>query len=247
MEIQIENTCQNCNQDVTNSFCSNCGTPTHLEKINRNYALKEFVNLFGFEKGFLYTIKELLLRPGQTTHNYLTKNRYKYTKPLTFLLAASALYTLVAHYLHVESVLQERMAKNNQNLHGQYVMQWVQDNYGYTNILSGVFIVYFLKKFFKKYNYNFYEIAVHLFFVTGETMIMLLLIPVNTKFFGSIVIEAILSLLTYVYFAWALGQFFEKKISSYIKAFIAYILGLFIFMFIAVVIGIVIELLSKGR
>ena len=142
MEIQIQNACPNCNQDITDNFCSNCGIPTHLEKIDKNYALKEFTSLFGFEKGFLYTIKELLLRPGETTQTYLSKNRHKYTKPLTFLLATSALYTLLVHYLHAESVLIEKMAKTNQHLHGQSGLQWMQDNYGYANILSGIFTAY---------------------------------------------------------------------------------------------------------
>ena len=245
MELQIQNACQNCNQDITNNFCSNCGIPTHLEKIDRNYALKEFVNLFGFEKGFLYTIKELLLRPAETTHTYLSKNRHKYTKPLTFLLATSALYTLLVHYLHADSVLVEKMAKTNQNLHGQSGLQWMQDNYGYANILSGIFTAYFLKKFFKKYNYNFYEIVVHLFFVTGEGMIILLLMPINTKFLHSVWIESLLSVFAYLYIAWALGQFFEKKFSSYVKAFVAYMLGLLVLGIILAIFGAVYELIVK--
>ena len=245
MELQIQNACQNCNQDITNNFCSNCGIPTHLEKIDRNYALKEFVNLFGFEKGFLYTIKELLLRPGQTTHTYLSKNRHKYTKPLTFLLATSALYTLLIHYLHAESVLIEKMAKTNQQFHGQSGVQWMQDNYGYANILSGIFTAYFLKIFFRKYNYNFYEIAVHFFFVSGEVMIILLLMPINTKYLNSVLVESLLSVFSYSYLAWALGQFFEKKFSSYVKAFVAYMLGLLVLGIILAIFGAVYELIVK--
>ena len=243
--MEIQNTCQNCNQNITDNFCSNCGIPTHLEKIDKNYAWKEFVNLFGFEKGFLYTIKEVLLRPGQTTHTYLSKNRHKYTKPLTFLLATSAIYTLLVHYLHADSVLVEKMAKNNQHLHGMGGLQWMQDNYGYANILSGIFAAYFLKKFFKKYNYNFYEIIVHLFFVTGEGMIILLLMPINTKYLHSVWIESLLTVVAYLYIAWALGQFFEKKFSSYVKAFISYMLGYFLFGIILSVIGVVYELISE--
>jgi hypothetical protein len=215
------------------------------QKIDRNYALKEFVNLFGFEKGFLFTIRELLLRPGQTTHEYLTKNRHKYTKPLTFLLATSALYTLLVHYLHADSILQQSIAKATPQSHGQSALQWMQDNYGYANILSGIFTVYFLRKFFKKYNYNFYEITVHLFFVTGEAMIILLLMPINTKYLNSILVESLLSLFVYLYIAWALGQFFEKKISSYVKAFIAYMLRILFFGILLAVVGVAYELISE--
>jgi Protein of unknown function (DUF3667) len=245
MELQIQTTCQNCSRPIEENYCPNCGIPTMLERIDKKYALKEFVNLFGFEKGFLFTIREVLLRPGQTTHDYLTKNRHKYTKPLTFLLATSALYTLLVHYLHADSILQQSMAKANPQSHGQSGLQWMQDNYGYANILSGIFTVYFLKKFFKKYTYNFYEISVHLFFVIGEGMVILLLMPINTKYLNSVWIESLLSIFVYLYIAWALGQFFEKKFSSYVKAFIAYMLGILVFGILLAVVGAVYELISE--
>ncbi len=245
MQTEMENSCQNCNQPISANFCPNCGLPTKLERIDRNYALKEGINLFGLEKGFLYTIKELFLRPGQTVHDYLTTNRFKYTKPLTFLLVASAIYTFVAHYLRVETILQEEFADKLQNRHGLSAMQWVQDNYGYANILSTVFIIYWMKIFFKKHHYNTYEIAVLLFFVMGEAMIFYIFIPINTKYFHSTMIENSLTLLVSLYTGWAIGQFFGNKFSNYVKAFFAYLIGFTTFIFVAAIIGVVYELLMR--
>ena len=247
MQTQLENPCQNCNQPVKENFCPNCGLPAKLKKIDRNYALQEAISFFGFEKGFLYTIRELLLRPGQTSHNYITKNRHKYTKPLAFVLATSAIYTFIAHYLRVETILQESLEKNLQNQHGLMGMRLIQDNYGYVNILSTVFIIFWIKVFFKKYNYNTYEIGVLLFFVMGESMIFYTLIPINTKYIHSSMLENILTLVVSLYAGWAIGQFFGEKFSNYVKAFFAYLIGFTTFIFIAAIIGVVYEILLMRK
>jgi hypothetical protein len=92
--------CQNCAQVVIGNFCSNCGQNSTFERIDKNYAKNEFLNLIGYEKGFLYTFKELLLRPTTNISTYLKTNRNKLTKPLTFLILSSVIYTLVVNYLY---------------------------------------------------------------------------------------------------------------------------------------------------
>jgi hypothetical protein len=247
MEINTENICTHCLQPVSVNFCQNCGNPTKLERIDRKYALQEAISLFGFEKGFLYTIKQLLLTPGQTVHDYLTSNRNKYTKPLTFLLLTSAIYTFVAHYFKVESVYQATIEKSYGNSSITNVILLIQDNYGYANIISTIFIILGLKLFFKKYKYNIYETAVLLFFVIGEVMIFSVLIPINTKYFGSVIIENVVTILGLVYIGWAIGQFYEKKNSNYIKAFFVYLFGFLSFVIFAVLMGVIYDLILKGN
>jgi FtsH-binding integral membrane protein len=247
MEINKENICTNCLEPISLNFCQNCGNPTKLERIDRRYAIQEAISLLGFEKGFLYTIKELLLRPGQTIHDYLISNRNKYTKPLTFLLLASAIYTFVVHYFKVESIYQERVEKSYENSSVSSTIILIQNNYGYANIISTVFIIFWLKLFFKKYHYNMYETAVLLFFVMGEVMIFSVLMPINTKYFNSPIIENVVTIAGLVYMGWAIGQFYEKKFSNYTKAFFVYIFGFLTFVIFAVVIGVVYDIIFKGK
>jgi Protein of unknown function (DUF3667) len=247
MEIHEENNCINCTYPIKENYCPNCGIPTKIEKIDRNYALQEGINLFGFEKGFLFTIRELLLRPGQAVHDYLTKNRYKYTKPLAFLIASSAIYTFIAHYLKVESVYQDKLEKIKMNSGSVNLIHWIQDNYGYSNILSTIFIIYWIKLFFKKHQYNFYEIAVLLFFIMGEGMIIFALMPVNAKYFGSTIFEILINIFSFSYIGWAIGQFFGRKFSNYVKAFFAYLFGYFSFIFVATILAIIYDKFISGR
>jgi Protein of unknown function (DUF3667) len=209
--------------------------------------LQEGINFFGFEKGFLFTIRELLLRPGQTVQDYLTKNRYQYTKPLAFLIATSAIYTFVAHYLKVESVYQDKLEKITLNSGSVNLIHWVQNNYGYTNILSAIFTIYWIRLFFKKQQHNFYEIAVLLFFIMGEGMIIVTLMPINAKYFGSTIFEILINIFSFSYIGWAVGQFFGRRFSNYVKATFAYIFGYFSFMFIATIIAIIYDKFILGK
>lgn len=68
----IEN-CQNCNHIITGDFCINCGQTAKLARIDKNYAKNEFFNLIGYESGFIFTVKELLLHPKQSISTYLLK------------------------------------------------------------------------------------------------------------------------------------------------------------------------------
>ena len=62
---------KNCTSEVTQNFCPNCGQASQLQKIDRKYILNEIQQLFNFEKGFFYTAKELLIRPGTSVKEYI--------------------------------------------------------------------------------------------------------------------------------------------------------------------------------
>lgn len=88
----MERICENCGQISDGNFCKNCGIPQNYSRIDKKYAKDEFLSLIGYEKGFLYTVKELTLRPVQNISSYLKNNRTKLTKPLTFLLLSCVIY-----------------------------------------------------------------------------------------------------------------------------------------------------------
>ena len=64
-------------------------------------------------------------------------------------------------------------------------MSWVHNNYGYANLMMTVPIVLWIKLFFRKHQYNFYEIFVVIAFVMGMGMLFLSFEPVVNKFFPS--------------------------------------------------------------
>lgn len=237
--------CQNCGQNIIGNYCSNCGQTVSVEKIDKNYAKGEFLNLIGYEKGFLYTFKELLLRPYQNISTYLKTNRSKLTKPLTFLILSSVIYTLITSYLQSTIENEEKFKKIYGNSSIITFFNWVQGNYGYANILMLIFIAFWIKVFFKKYNFNFYEIIVILCFVVGESMLLLSLEPIVSKFLKIPILNSIIYLLVFAYISFSIGSIFERKFSNYFKAFSAYIVGMFSFGILATIIAIIYDLTTK--
>ncbi len=237
--------CQNCGQNIIGNYCSNCGQNLRVERIDKYYTKDEFLNLIGFEKGFLFTFKELLVRPYQNITTYLKTNRNILTKPLTFLILSSVIYTLIINYLQITIEIEEKYKKIYGNSSIIAFFNWVQGNYGYANILMLIFIAFWIKIFFKKYNFNFYEIIVILCFVVGESMILLSLEPIVVKFLKIPILSSIIYLLVFAYISFSIGSTYERKFSNYLKAFSAYILGMISFGILATIIAIIYDLISK--
>jgi len=84
--------CKNCNSKVDAEYCSKCGHPTVLKRIDGKYVIHEIEHLLHFERGILYTIKELLIKPGKNIRNYLSENRSRLVKPIIFFIVTSLIY-----------------------------------------------------------------------------------------------------------------------------------------------------------
>ena len=236
--------CTNCNFEITEKYCSNCGQAATLKRIDKHYISHEVQHLLHFEKGLFYTIKQLLLRPGLTVREFIDENRSKHMKPFPFLILTSVLYTVIAHFFHADEIYNEREKLLFESSAVGDIQHWVQTHYGYANIFMGIFIAMCVRLFFRKYKYNFFEITVLICFVMGQGMLFL---TFEALFVGLITKQAFIFILTAVsliYPTWAIGQFFDKrKISSYIKAMFAYLLGYLLFYIAIIIVGLGVDVL----
>lgn len=231
--------CENCTTPITQNFCPNCGQVAILKRIDGHYIIHEIEHVIHFEKGILYTIKELLIRPGESVRHFISKNRNRLVKPIIFIVVNSLIYTLINTFFHIKDgymIIQE-VTPSTIGL----IMGWIQSHYGYVNIMVGVFIALWLKLFFRKYDFNFYEIVIMLCFTIGINMLIYALFGLIQGIFQVQVMQ-VAGILGFGYTTWAIGQFFDKtKVLSYIKAFFAYALGMISFLLAVVIIGTVID------
>ncbi len=239
--------CKNCNKKEINSkFCPDCGQPTKLKRIDGKYIIHEIEHVLHFERGILYTIRELTTNPGQNIRKYLIENRSRLVKPIIFIIITSLIYTVLNHLFHIEdSYVKYHESEVETPSAVDNIVKWVQDHYGYANIMMGIFIALWLKLFFKKSNYNFYEILIMLCFVMGMGMLIfsIFVIIQGLTHFNIITIAGVIGI---AYCVWAIGQFYDKnKLSSYVKGLFAYILGMITFWIIPVLIGTIIDLINK--
>jgi len=236
-------TCKNCNTEVNLNYCPNCGQAAKLKRIDGHYIQHEIEHVLHFEKGIFYTVKELLIRPGQNVREFIADNRVRLVKPIIFIIISSLIYTIINHYFHLEDgyVSYDEAEKSTTGV----IFEWVQNHYGYSNIIMGIFIALWLKLFFKKYDYNFFEILILLCFVMGIGMLIFSVFAIAEGLFHFKLMQ-ISGVVGIAYCSWAVGQFFEKaKITSYLKAFVSYMLGMVTFTFSVMLLGFLVDLFLK--
>lgn len=235
--------CTSCNLELTGKYCSNCGQPANIKRINGHYIIHELEHVLHFERGILFTIKELLIRPGQNVREFIAKDRSKLVKPIIFIIVASLIYTLTTHFFHLK---EEYISFNDPtNPTANLIFKWVQNHYGYGNIIMGVFIAFWLKLFFRKHDYNFFEILILLCFVIGTGMLIFSVFAILEGLI-KLSLMKVSGIISMVYSTWAIGQFFDKqKWANYLKAMASYVLGLLTFSVSVILTGLLIDLFIK--
>ena len=233
--------CKNCNHELNGNYCSNCGHPVKLKRIDKYYIKNEIGQFLLFDKGFFYTIKELIIKPGQSVRAFISEDRNRLVKPITFLIITSLIYTLINYFFHIDDAYVNDIIRNDAE--GIKVFRQLRDNIGYVNLLMGVFVAYATKIFFKKYGYNYFEIFILLCFLMGIEML------VNSFFgiiegFSQIQFAYVAPVISSLYSIWATVQFFGNKPINYLKALFAYIAGFMMFFVITTLVVTIILLIN---
>ncbi|OXB23100.1 hypothetical protein B0A80_13020 [Flavobacterium tructae] len=235
--------CLNCNTEVNSNFCPDCGQPKVLKRINGHYIVHEIEHVLHFERGIFYTIKELITSPGQNIRNYLTENRSRLVKPIIFIIVSSLIYSISNHFFHFQDGYINYL--DSQKTSTSTISKWVQMNLGYSNIMMGIFIALWTKLFFRKRDYNIFEILILLCFVMGIGMLIYAIFGVVYGL-THLNIMQFAGIAAFMYSTWAIGQFYDRgKVSSYVKAFLAYIFGMMTFSLAILLVGTLIDLVIK--
>ena len=231
--------CKNCDTEINQNYCPNCGKAATLKRIDHHYIVHEITHLLHFEKGILYTIKQLFTKPGTAVRNFINEDRSRLVKPVVFIIVTSLVFSIISHFFHIESFVSYKDTDNRSTVDKMF--KWGDVNSGYANIIIGIFIALWVKLFFRKYGYNLYEILILLCFVTGISMII---------FSASALLQALThiplmkasGIVGLAYCTWAIGDFFDKyQKSSYVKSFFAYVLGLVSFSISMILVGTIID------
>ena len=212
-----------------------------LKRINSSYIIHEIQHLLHLESGFLFTIKQLLFKPGKLVRDFIFEDRSKATKPVIFLIFSAALFTLIFHFFHIEYEffsLNQKIGNIDQYLEKEKISNWVNSHLGYTSLIIGFFIALWIKLFFRKHHYNIYEITVLLCYSIGQALLIISLLALLAVICKSQTIISVGILAGYFYIFWSVGQFFgETKLINYLKSFICCILGAISFRFILIFIA----------
>lgn len=234
--------CKNCGHEISSPFCPACGHPAQLRRIDGRYILQEIGSVLNVERGFLYTTRELFIKPGQTIRSFLLDNRSRLVKPIVFIIITSLIYSLANHYFRFEDGYVQY--QDSQDATSSKIFKWVQGNYGYANILMSLFIAVCIKLFFRTFKYTYVEILVLLCYIMGVGMLLFSLFGI-VQGLSQIRLMQVAGIAGFIYTTWGIGQFFGGKVMHYIIAFLAYISGMITFALTVIAIGTLVDMMIK--
>lgn len=172
--------CKNCHQVHQGNFCHHCGQKTNTVRLNWAY-LKDEANytILHFNKGFLYTIKELFTRPGDTIREFLEGKRVKHYKPLLLVFVLAGINGYLASQIDMKQFIESYNQTNNMNKTQNAVfiteytkfMKWVFGHWAFMEILALPIVSFVSWLSFKKWGYNYIENIIINSFATGQRLL----------------------------------------------------------------------------
>lgn len=230
--------CANCNNAVKENFCSKCGQSIKVSRINLSHLIEELqFSFLHINKGMLYTVKELFIRPGYTIKSYLSGKRIQYFKPFAFLLIWGSIYSLVLHFFNVYPD-SEMNKEESPILNYSYIYNWYYSHYSLVQLLIIPFYALSSYILYRKSNYNYIENLVIYSYTHGIKVIILLLFYPLFYYTHSEHVYLITLAILYIYNISVLAQIFKK--SSWYKAILKAIISIVLAIILASVTIIVI-------
>jgi hypothetical protein len=213
-----------------------------MKRVDGHYIVHEIQHILHFEKGILYTVKEMLLQPGKSIRTFISEDRSRLVKPVIFVILTSLAYSLVTHFFHLGM---HAGTANGSHSAIMAILAWIEGHYGYANMIMGIFIALWLQLFCRKAGYNFFELLIMLCFVMGTAMLLFAVFAV-AEGLCKVSLASWSTLVMLVYCAWAIGQFLGgRKWTDYALALVAYVLGMVSFTVVALVAGFVIDAVTR--
>ena len=246
MHNEITATCKNCEQELLGKHCHNCGQTAHIHPINIHFIWHDIQHgLLHFDKGILFTAKELFLRPGITIRDFMTGKRVKLFNPISFVIFLATLQLVLNHIFHLNQEI------NVEKYHGktktviEIIRFILEDHYTYATFQFFLPLYFSIGTYlaFKKQGYNFTEHFVLNCFLWGLQIICQIVItPINHIHFIPFIKYTIDFINVFIFqfglILWFYFQFFNKltKLKCFLLLSLSFIINLII-LFVTIVLS----------
>lgn len=201
-------TCLNCGYVHQERYCPQCGQRSNIKRFNWAGVFENMTKgILNTDRGFLFTIKELFIRPGKVIKDYLEGARVKYFPPFPMMFIVAGFYALVKKVgdlaekpIEVDKAAIEELSKSITEETGKNVdttitkfqdfVEVINDlltnNFGLMMLLATPIIVTCIRWCFGKYfrkNYNWAESFIMSGYLNAQIFIILLFFAVVTMIF----------------------------------------------------------------
>jgi hypothetical protein len=94
------NYCRSCGSAGTGKYCSNCGQSYEVSRITLRGLLHDLFHFFThLEKGFGYTLKQLLVAPGTMQRRYIEGARSRHQKPISMFILCLTINGVIRYWI----------------------------------------------------------------------------------------------------------------------------------------------------
>lgn len=212
--------CLNCNAKINGQFCSNCGQSSVTHKINLHYLWHDIQHgLLHFDKGILYTTKELFTRPGNSIREFLDGKRVNHFKPISLVIILAGIYSLLSHFFHLNLFSNYYEMKGSGIGYNEFktsvdkLSEWLSQHYSILALLQIPVFSIGTYLMFKKEGYNFIEHLVINSFIAGQKLILhIVTFPIYfwlNKTTFSRPVDQLIDTIGYVLAFWTIFQLFK--------------------------------------
>ena len=155
----MEQNCPNCDQIISGNYCSNCGQKKY-SRIDRKYILDELTNTFlQSNKGFLYTVKNIIKNPGKTAREFIEGNRINHYKPtISLVLVFCAIDVFISFkIIDINNIIRAFPGLDTNTAFANDLLTLISSYLSIIMLLSIPFFAFFTKLSFRKCGHNYYE------------------------------------------------------------------------------------------
>lgn len=227
-------TCLHCDYTIDENFCRNCGQK-RFKRIDKKYVIDEIQYvLIHTNKGFLYSIKNLIKSPGGTAKRFIEGDRVNHYKPILLAFLLSGISAFISFKIIGLAGLMKEFY-TNQHINSPFMNDYMAISTGYNAfIMLGLIPLFALTTWlaFNKWKANYYEhVVMNAYILSTYTLANIVFVyPIlfflrhNLGYFASVVSTAtlILPLILVWFFR---GYYPEKPLKQVILRVLA-VLGL---------------------
>ncbi len=208
-------------------------------KVNR-ITFKQFVfdiaAAFNLERGLIYTIKLLILKPGKLMRDYLGAHRYLITNAFRLLVITTALSLVVFHLSGTADVLFDDIeaeinrANNDIELSAGLIKKTLFEWYHLFLWISIPIYALFSYVLFAKAGYNYAEhLVLQSYYISAGNVFAIIIYAFALIWSGEWIVWATLLTMGPFYFYLLLSFFQSRSFQTILKSTVAYVASLLIY------------------
>lgn len=92
--------CRHCGEAISGKYCAACGEKAEITKITLHGLLHEVFHYFThLDKGFGYTLKQLVIHPGKMQRRYIEGDRARHQKPFSMFFICGTISGLGYYFI----------------------------------------------------------------------------------------------------------------------------------------------------